>query len=141
MSSIHFVAPARGTIKGDFGHLAQMWAQAAQVWLTPEEIEELTPSQLALAVRETLDEAVFEHRLVADPEETFRWDGVFTRGRWVELTKTGGGWTLRWETGTGRPSGYIGRCLVEATPLHQRLPLVQAFGLSSSEALEALGVL
>lgn len=39
-----------------------------------------------------------------------RWDGGFTRGRWMEYDRSAG--VLTWDTGTGHPSGWLGAALV-----------------------------
>jgi len=50
------------------------------------------------------------------------WHSAGTGGRWVRLTQAG---TLSWDTGTGRPSRFIGSLLVAATPVGVLAPGVE----------------
>jgi hypothetical protein len=42
------------------------------------------------------------------------WHGTATNARWAVLTDVGGKVVLAWDSGTGRPSSYIGHCFAEA---------------------------
>jgi hypothetical protein len=42
------------------------------------------------------------------------WHGTATNARWAVLAESGGKVVLAWDSGTGRPSSYIGHCFAEA---------------------------
>lgn len=55
--------------------------------------------------------------LLPHVEGSWLWMGQFTPGRWVRWTPgpTGAPGLLEWDTGTGRPSGWIGLAIQDGT--------------------------
>lgn len=74
---------------------------------TDEEASRLMWSEL-LRLSVAADE--FDPRVVPVGDHGLRWEGAFTPGRWVEVTLNGRA-VLSWDTGTGRPSWWVGRML------------------------------
>lgn len=76
------------------------------------------------------------------PQLTFRgglsvqWDGQVTHGRWVRLKAFGPNVEMSWDTGTGRPSVFIGRLLHEAGAVYVEPPVRESLG----ELRERLGL-
>lgn len=63
--------------------------------------------------------AITTHEFPDHPSVGWMWAGQFTAGRWVRVDIVGSpsnpkGARVRWDTGTGRPSWFIGRALVWA---------------------------
>lgn len=59
--------------------------------------------------------------LLPHPEGAWLWMSQFTPGRWVRWTPGAPGepGLLEWDTGTGKPSGWIGLALQDATTFEQ----------------------
>jgi hypothetical protein len=105
------ISPTTGEVRGPLPQLLRAWTRAAQVWCpdpAAEGVVEATRQEINLAANCT-----FPH-LVSAEGDTLRWDGCFTPGRWVTLQIEGDRATLRWDSGTGRGSTWIGLALDEA---------------------------
>ncbi len=63
-----------------------------------------------------VDNGEDEPYVVVPCEDSIRWEGTFTRGRWVTAEKLidDGLFGVSWETGTGKGSGFLERCFGEA---------------------------
>ena len=107
-------APANGTITGDVFPLATAFLFASGWgWLRPHEDPIAEIERCAREARESEFEwNVQVWRNVATGQIEARWDGVFTAGRWVELSiHPNGRAVLSWDSGTGESSAHIGRAL------------------------------
>ena len=111
LSAVYPAAPAAGRFTATLGALLPVWADLAQVLGS-----DLASVLADIAhVNEGQDQGDYEHNVLARYMEgelvSLEWNGVFTPRRCVELEIHAGTATLRWSSGTGRPSTYIGRAL------------------------------
>ena len=73
--------------------------------MTPAEIAEAIAAAEATIAEESAAEAAADY-----PIGTLAWSGIATPGRWAMLIPhpSRGEWEIRWNSGTGRPSQFLG---------------------------------
>lgn len=98
------MAPAVGAIRVSPDAAAKLWESVAQA--------PFCGADLSAYIAES-NQGGFEHNVAMGGGARF-WLGAFTPGRWLAVYPSGRGFTVQWNTGTGRPSTWIGSALQRA---------------------------